>query len=496
MSRPSPSPSIAGGKLVTRRCTRLALALPALLLGGCAAREVPLPVPESALPAHYADATGHVWAPSAADLTWQDFIREPALRQWVELALAHNHELKAALLRVEEARAAHGIQRADRLPTLAAAFDAARSRVPADLNISRHPVTANQFQLGVGLASWELDLWGRVRSLDEAALQSYLASDAARRAVQLSVVAQVANGWLGLRELDERLALARRTLDSRAESLRIFRRRVELGATSKLELTQVELLWRQAGALLAQLEQARAVQEHALTLLVGQPVKLAASSPAPRSLDSEALFSPLAPGLPSDLLLARPDIAAAEHGLKASHASIAAARAAFLPRITLTSALGTASAELDGLLRDGSHAWTLAPQIALPLLDGGRRAAALDVAELRSQQALLRYEQTLQAAFRDVSDALAAHRWLGEQLRIQRATLALQTERARLAKLRYDSGAARYLEVLDAERDLLTLEQQLVQTQRAHASAQLALYAALGGGSAAVSTNPAAGSAP
>lgn len=463
-----------------RLAAPLALGCCSLLLAACAAREVPLPAPQAALPDRYALAPD---SPAAAPgLAWRDYIRDAELRGLVEQALAHNHDLRIALARVSEAAAASGIQHAERLPTLGAAFDATRSRVPADLNLTRHPVTANQIQLGLGFSSWELDLWGRVRSLDEAALQTYLASDAARRAVQLSVIAQVGQSVLALRELDTRRELARRTLDSRAESLRIFRRRVELGATSRLELSQVELLWRQAQTLLTQLEQARASQAHALDLLVGQPVTL--STPVrPGALDAAQLFAGLAPGATSALLLNRPDIVAAEHALQAASANIAAARAAFFPRIALTAALGTASAELDGLFKDGSHAWQLAPAVALPLFDSGRRNAALDLAEARRQQALARYEQTLQSAFRDVNDALAARRWLGEQLDTLRATLAVQRERARLATLRYDSGAARYLEVLDAERELLTTEQQLVQIQRAGASAELALYAALGGGS-------------
>ncbi|MBN9426714.1 MAG: efflux transporter outer membrane subunit, partial [Burkholderiales bacterium] len=274
------------------------------------------------------------------------------------------------------------------------------------------------------------------------------------------------------------------------ESLNIFRRRVELGATSRLELTQVDLLWRQASALVAQLEQARATQAHALALLVGAPIDL---PPAGDRLDGAAMFRAVEPGIPSDLLLQRPDIVAAEHALKAANANIGAARAAFFPRIALTGSLGTASAALDGLFKSGSSAWTFAPSISLPIFDGGRRQASLDLATVRRDQAITAYEQVVQSAFRDVSDALSARRWLDEQTEILRATLQVQSERARLAKLRYDSGAARYLEVLDAERELLAAEQQLVQIERARLAVQVTLYAALGGGSLAVDTTSAAG---
>ncbi len=444
-----------------------------------------LPVPD-----RYLDAPAGAAAASAAATAWRDFSSDSSLNALVDLALANNRDLRSALLRVEEARAAYGIQRSDRLPTIAAALDAARARVPGDLNVSGRPVVGSQFQLGVGLSSWELDLWGRVRSLNEAALQSYLATDAARRAATSSIVAQVANSYLGLLEYDKRLALARRTVANRAESLHIFRRRVELGATSRLELTQVDLLWRQASALVAQLEQARATQAHALALLVGAPIDL---PPAGDRLDGAAMFRAVEPGIPSDLLLQRPDIVAAEHALKAANANIGAARAAFFPRIALTGSLGTASAALDGLFKSGSSAWTFAPSISLPIFDGGRRQASLDLATVRRDQAITAYEQVVQSAFRDVSDALSARRWLDEQTEILRATLQVQSERARLAKLRYDSGAARYLEVLDAERELLAAEQQLVQIERARLAVQVTLYAALGGGSLAVDTTSAAG---
>ena len=336
-----------------------------------------------------------------------------------------------------------------------------------------------QYQAGVGFTSWEIDFWGRVANLNEAALQNYLATEAARHATTVSLIAQVANAYLALRESDERLQLARLTQKSRAESLRIFRRRAELGASSKLDLTQVELLWQQASTLVTQLEQARATQINALTLLIGAPFEL---PPSRASLQELPLTQPLAPGLPSELLTQRPDIIAAEHGLQAANANILAARAAFFPRIALTSSFGTASVELDQLFKGGTQTWSFAPSISLPIFDRGRRQAALELAEVRREQAVVTYEQRIQAAFRDVSDALAARHWLNEQVQTLRATLDLQNERTRLAKLRYDSGAAPYLEVLDAERERLAAEQQLVQVRRAKLSAEVALYAALGGG--------------
>lgn len=454
----------------------------AMLLGACAPMVAPLHLPEAPVPEQYPLGETEVTALQADELAWEQAFADPQLHRLITQALAHNRDLRSAALRVEEARAAWGIQRADLLPAAGLGVDASRARVPGDLNLSGHPVVSGQYQMGLGLASWEIDFWGRVRSLGDAALQAYLAADEARRAATLSLIAQVAQGWLALRELDERLVLARAAIASRNESLRIFTRRFEVGSASRLELAQVRTLAAQARALGAQLEQQRAQQGHALALLAGAPVPPEASGMGL----ADAAIADVAAGLPSELLTARPDIAAAERRLRSAHASIGAARAAFLPRVTLVGRLGVASAELDGLFEPGSRAWSFAPSISLPLFSAGRLQASLDVAELRRDQAVADYEKTIQAAFRDVADALAARRWLGEQLAVQREALAAQSERARLARLRYDAGSAAFLEVLDAQRDLLAAEQQHVQAQRAVLSARVALYAALGGGSRAI----------
>jgi multidrug efflux system outer membrane protein len=353
--------------------------------------------------------------------------------------------------------------------------------VPADLSATGQRVISSSYGVSLGTTVWEIDLFGRLRSLNEAALETWLAGDAARRATTTSLVAQVADAYLGLRELDERLALARRTLDTRNETVRIFRRRYEMGAASRLNLTQVELLQQQAITQLAQLEQGRAQQLAVLDLLAGTPVTLAAPQAA---LGTSPVAHDLEPGLPSDLLLQRPDIVGAEHALRAARANVQAARAAFFPRISLTAAYGAASTSLNELFDRDSRAWQFAPSLVLPIFNGGRLRGQLTVAQLRTEQAVAQYERAIQSAFRDVSDALAARRWLAEQAEAMRTTLALQAERARLAKLRYDSGAAAYLEVLDAERERFAAEQALVQLRRQQLSAQVALYRALGGGAA------------
>lgn len=467
-----------------------ALAVAALLLGGCAPMVPPFEMPALPVAAHYAADTEAAPAqPDAATTGWRDYFTDPHLQALIAQALTHNRDLRTALLRVEEAHAAYGIQRAEQFPALGAQVEIDRARIPADMNLTGRPLLGSQYQLGLGLASWEIDFWGRVRSLQEAALENYLATDDARRAATVGLIAQVANSYLMLRELDERITLAQRTTASRAETLRIFTRRVEVGATSRLNLTQVQTLMTQAQALGAQLEQARAAQLHALTLLVGAPLDV---PPTPDRLDTQPLLRELAPGLPSDLLTQRPDIVAAEHQLKAAQASIGAARAAFFPRIALTGSVGTASAELNGLFASGSQAWTFSPSITLPIFNGGRLRNNLNLAEVRRDLAVAQYEKTVQSAFRDVSDALSARRWLAEQLAIAQAALAAQTERARLSQLRFDNGAAAFLEVLDAQRDLLAAEQQRVQIQRALLSSHVSLYAALGGGSLALTAENAA----
>ena len=463
----------------TARRAACALAAATLALTGCASMAPPFETPALPVPAHYATPGTDTGTP-AATTGWRDYFTDPRLQALIAQALANNRDLRVTALRVQEARAAYGIQRADLLPTLGAQAGMDRSRVPGDLNLTRQPLLGSQYQVGLGLASWEIDFWGRVRSLNDAALQNYLASDAARRAVTLGLIAQVAQSELALRELEERLLLAHQAIASRKESLRIFQRRVEVGSASRLNLTQVQTLLSQAQALGAQLIQARAQQANALALLVGAPV-----DPAPDARLDAVHLPPLRAGLPSDLLVQRPDIMAAEHQLKAAQAQIGAARAAFFPRVALTGSLGTASAELGGLFDSGSQAWTFSPSISLPLFNAGRLRNNLNLAEVRRDIAVANYEKTVQGAFRDVSDALVARQSLAGQLAIAQNARAAQSERARLSQLRYDHGAAAFLEVLDAQRDLLVADQQVVQLRRALLSSQVSLYAVLGGGTLA-----------
>jgi NodT family efflux transporter outer membrane factor (OMF) lipoprotein len=380
--------------------------------------------------------------------------------------------------RISEARAQYRIQAAALLPAVDGVAGGTRSHVPADLSVTGQAITANQFRSALSLG-WEIDFWGRLRNLRTAALERYLATEEARRGVETSLVAQVATTWLAAHEYNERIALAERTIASRAESYRIARRRFEVGSGSKLDMTQAETLLTQAQTSVQALQQARDEARNALTLLAGTTY-----DPGPRSLhlaDTE-VDPPLPAGLPADLLFNRPDILAAEHELIAAHADIGAARANFFPNITLTGDFGTASAALDDLFGHGQRSWSFSPTVSLPLFDAGRNRAGLALTEARRDIAVATYEKVIQAAFRDVADALAQRKWLAGQIASTRRTLAALDERERLAQLRYASGRSAYLEVLEAERDRFETEQAVVQLRRAYLTSGVSLYAALGGG--------------
>jgi len=446
----------------------------ALLLSGCASLAPRYAAPAPPLAERFeADGAG---VPVPA---WRDYFTDPRLRVLIARALDANRDLRTAALHVEEARARYGIRRNEALPMVGVQAGMDRLRIPALPGLTGGPLTFTAYQVALGMSAWELDFWGRVRSLKDAALETFLASDEARWAVSLRLVAQVAGTYYAVGELGERITLARATIASRTETLRIFARRVEVGSTSRFDLTQVRTLLTQAQALGEQLTQAREAQAHALAVLVGGPLEEAF---LPDHLDGRFPLAELRPGLPSDLLATRPDLVAAEHQLKAAHADIGAARAAFFPRIALTASAGTASAELHGLFREGSGTWRFSPSISLPILDWGRRRDNLDLARTRRDLAVAGYERAVQVAFRDVADALSSRRGCLALAAIARDALDAQQERARLSRLRYDAGAAAFLEVLESQRDLLSAEQQLVQTRRAVLTSGVELFAALGGG--------------
>jgi multidrug efflux system outer membrane protein len=335
------------------------------------------------------------------------------------------------------------------------------------------------YQVGFSLASFELDFFGRVRSLNAAALASYLATAEAKQSAQISLIGEVAKAYLAERGFAEQLALAQSTLEGRQKAYGLAQQRYAVGASSALDLRLSETLVQSTRVAQLTLQRQRAQAENALTLLIGQPLS---GLPAAPALSSESIISAIPAGAPSDLLNSRPDIRAAELRLKAANANIGAARAAFFPRISLTAFAGTASNALSGLFDAGSGSWSFAPQLVLPIFDAGRNRSNLTLAEVRTNLAVADYEKTIQTAFREVSDALVARAALDQQVTAQQAVVDAQTARLELAGQRFQNGIANALDVVDAQRDLFSAEQLLVQTRVQRLTNSVDLYRALGGG--------------
>lgn len=428
-------------------------------------------------PAARADATGT--ARRAGELGWREFFTDARLQVLIVTALDNNRDLRMAALRIEEARALYNIQSADLLPNLNGLASGSRSRVSAALSPGGASTVNRSYQVGLSLASFELDFFGRVRSLNDAALAQYLATTEARQAAHISLVAEVAKTYLAERAFDEQYALTKKTLEGREEAYRLSKQRFEVGASSALDLRLNETLVGSARVALATLARQRAQAGNALALLTGTPLR---DLPPVQPLASQDIVTELSAGLPSDLLTQRPDIRAAEQRLLAANASIGAARATFFPRISLTAGLGTASDTLSGLFDAGSRTWSFTPQLVLPIFDAGRNSGNLDLTHVRKNIAVADYEKSIQAAFREVADALAARATLNEQLEAQQSVTTAQAERLKLADLRFKNGVANSLEVLDAQRELFSAEQALVQTRLLRLTNAIDLYRALGGG--------------
>lgn len=429
-----------------------------------------------------ADSAASAQAPlTAADTGWRTFFPDGRLQQIIATALDNNRDLRIAALRIEEARGAYRIQRADRLPTLNASLGASRSRTPGFANAGGESQISERYDAGLAMPAFELDFFGRVKSLSDSALANYLATEEARQAAQISLIAEVAKAYFTERALAEQQALAERTYEARKRTFELTRQRVEGGASSRLDLRSNEQQMETARASALALARQRAQAANALALLAGQALPPANDSLALSDAQADAMAK-LTAGLPSDLLANRPDIRGAELRLKAANANIGAARAAFFPRITLTSSIGSASREFSGLFDSGNDTWSFAPQLVLPIFDTGRNLANLDVSHARKNIAVADYEKTIQQAFREVADALAARTYLGEQVAAQRAVQDAQAERLRLLQLRFENGVASSLDVLDAQRELFSAEQALVQARLLRTTSAIDLYRALGGG--------------
>lgn len=462
-------------KLRMKHTLRLSTLAAAAALAGCSL------IPTYERPAApVADAYASAWvtpspanARAAADVAWQDFFQDARLKRLIEIALQNNRDLRVAVLSIEQARAQLGLRQADQFPTVNAGITGTRG--PA----TSGAITAT-YTAGLSVTAYELDFFGRVRALSQAAQSQLLASEEARKTVQISLIAAVANTYLATLADDEQLRVTRETVATREESLRLTKLKFDNETASQLDLSQAQSLLEAAKAAQAQAQRQRAQDENALVLLLGQ--SLPADLPPSLPVTAQGLLPDLPAGVPSDLLARRPDVRQAEAQLMANNANIGAARAAFFPRITLTGSAGVVSNDLDSLFNSGTSAWTFAPQLILPLFDFGRNQANLESSKVARDIAVAQYEKAIQTGFREVSDALVARATLAEQLRAQNAQLAAEQTRTRLTELRFKAGTASAFELLDAQRSLFAAQQAAVLVQVQQVQSLVTLYKVLGGG--------------
>lgn len=425
-------------------------------------------------------------------ISWRQVFTDPRLQYLIDTALIHNRDMQIAIARVSEAQALHGIAQADRLPTLNIGATQTATRTPRVLASPGQAQTNRRYDVNLGMTAFELDFWGRVKNLDAAARASYLATAQAREAFRLSLIADVANAYYTLQELTERQRLAEATLESRRQSRELISKRRDVGLSGDLDYLAADGVYESARAELAALTRSRQSASTALALFVGTNEFLSPSTkaiPPNKTLLEQSVLPILAIDLPSSVLLRRPDVRAAEQRLLVANANIGAARAAFFPRIGLSLASGSASRTLSGLFDSGTGAWSFVPSLVLPLFDSGRTQANVSLAEARKVIAVADYEKTIQQAFRDVADALAARDYLSDQLSALTAAEKSQNERLTLVDARYRAGISSYLELLDSQRETFTVQQSVLQTRRSLLTATAQLYKALGGDSPADEIN-------
>jgi len=441
--------------------------------------EAPVPAAWPEGPAYRENAAAQQ-AKVVAEIPWQEFFVDEKLRKLVALALENNRDLRVAALNIEKSRANYQIRRSDLMPKVDATATATYQRIAEDFSGLGIPLDIHQYTVGLGMSSYELDLFGRVRSLKDQALEQYFATGQARRSVQISLVAEVAANYLALAADRERLKLAQETLESQQASYRLIRSRYDAGVSSALDLNQA-----QTSVDTARVDIAR------YTTLVAQDINaldLVAGTRVPPDLLPEALsdtltaLKDLTPGLPSDVLLGRPDILQAEHLLKGANANIGAARAAFFPRITLVSSVGFGTDQLRDLFVSGSFVYSVAPRITLPIFQGGANRANLKVAEVDRDIAVAQYEKAIQSAFREVADALAQRGTIDDQLKAQQSLADATAESYRLSQARYEKGVDSYLAVLDSQRALYGAQQNLIGVRLTRLLNLATLYKVLGGG--------------
>lgn len=463
----------------TRHAPRLSFLLVAALLAGCSQigdyTRPAAPVAES-----WPDAAAPGGKRVAAQTEWRTFFPDPRLQALIAAALERNRDMRMAVARIEEARAQYGITRADRLPTVNANFGRNAAMTPGEaVGGTNTSISGQRYDFTLSTVSYEVDFWGRVNGLSESARASYLSSEEARRAMRLSLIADVANAYFTLLEMSERTQLARAGVGAREKALALVARGREAGFASALDYLQAESALEAARAEVAILDRERAAAANLLQFLVGG---FPESLPAGRTLATQDVDADLAAGLPAEVLVARPDVIAAEQRLIAAHANIGVARAAFWPKILLTASVGVASRALATLFAPGHNSWAFQPSLNMPLFDGGRNAGNIDLAEARKVIAVADYEKTVQQAFREVADLLAARTTMTEQRRSAEANLKVQDERLKVAQALFKGGQTGYLDVLDAQREHFAAQQSTVQVRRAQLSASAQLYKALGGG--------------
>ncbi|CDG84153.1 AdeC/AdeK/OprM family multidrug efflux complex outer membrane factor [Janthinobacterium agaricidamnosum] len=475
--------------------TIISLAALAVLAGCSLAPTYQRPV----TPAPAAWPTGPAYKPDSAaadarpvsDLAWRDFFTDQRLSKVLELALANNRDLRVSILNIEKARATYGIQRAALLPTLSASGGQNATRIARNLSPTGEAEITRQYSANLGVSAYELDFFGRVRSLSEGALQQYLATEEARRAAQISLLAEVANGYLTLVADQERLRLARETLKNQQLSYDLNQRRFQAGAASGLDMYDARTSVESARSDVASFTAQVALDQNALTLLLGSAVP---DELLPQgTLDNVTTLTEIPSGLPSDVLQRRPDVLGAERSLRAANANIGAARAAFFPRISLTATAGSVSDNLSGLFKGGSGAWSFIPQLNLPIFDGGVNRANLDIANVQRDIYVAQYEKAIQTAFREVSDALAQRGTLDERLAAQQALVEASSKSYAIHEARYKQGADTYLNALIAQRTLYSAQQGLINVRLLKSTNLVTLYKVLGGGwqpeGAAVASN-------
>jgi len=438
--------------------------------------------PQAPVPAAFpnTDAKAASSATQLSDIPWQDYFADAQLREVIGLALNNNRDLRVAALNIEKARALYRVQRADLFPRVGITGTETAQRLPGDLTASGNATTTHQYSATIGFSAYELDFFGRIRSLNAQALEQYLGTEEAKRSAQISLVAEVANAWLTLAADKERLALARSTLETRQKSYELIRRTFEVGVGSALDVRQAETLMEGSRADVARYAAQEAKDINALALIAGTSVS-ADLLPAKLS-DTVSAITEVPAGVPSEVLTRRPDVLQAERALRAANANIGAARAAFFPSITLTTGAGIASDSLGGLFSGGGGTWSFIPQIKLPIFEAGRLSANLEATKVQREINVAQYEKSIQTAFREVADAFAEKSTLTERLDARRKLVDATKASFTLSEARYKGGIDSYLGLLDSQRALYLAELELIDIRLIESANRVALYKVLGGG--------------